>query len=47
MQGFKLAPTLYGIYTAILLQLSFNNINSSHGVKVRFRYDGNLFDLRR
>ena len=27
-QGCKLAPTLYGIYAAILLQLSFNNINS-------------------
>ena len=46
-QGCKLAPTLYGIYTAILLQLSFNNINSNHSVKVRFRYDGNLFDLWR
>ena len=28
-------------------QLSFNNINSNHSVKVRFRYDRNLFDLRR
>ena len=28
-QGFKLAPTLYGIYAAILFQLSFNNISSS------------------
>ena len=46
-QGWKLAPTLYGIYAAILPQLSFNNINSSHSVKVRFCYDGNLFDLRR
>ena len=46
-QGCKLAPTLYGIYAAILLQLSFNNISSSHSVKVRFRYDRNLFDLRR
>ena len=46
-QGCKLAPTLYGIYAAILLQLSFNNINSNHSVKVRFRYDRNLFDLRR
>ena len=46
-QGCKLAPTLYSIYAAILLQLSFNNFNSSHSVKVRFRYDGNLFDLRR
>ena len=46
-QGCKLAPTLYGIYAAILLHLSFNNINSNHSVKVRFRYDGNLFDLRR
>ena len=34
-QGCKLAPTLYGIYEAILLQLSFNNINSNHSVKVR------------
>ena len=46
-QGCKLAPTLYGIYAAIVLQLSFNNKNSRHSVKVRFRYDGNLFDLRR
>ena len=46
-QGCKLAPTLFGIYAAILLQLSFNNINSSHSVKVWFRYNGNLFDLRR
>ena len=38
---------MYGIYAAILLQLSFNNINSNNSVKVRFRYDGNLFDLRR
>ena len=44
---YKLAPTFYGVYAAILLQLSFNNINSSHSVKVRFRYDGNLFELRR
>ena len=40
-------PCILSIYAAILLQLSFNNFNSSHSVKVRFRYDGNLFDLRR
>ena len=46
-QGCKQAPTLYGIYAAVLLRLAYKTIGHQHSIKVRFRYDGNLFDLRR
>ena len=46
-QGCKLAPTLYGIYAAVLLWLAHKYIKYTHSIKVRFRYDGDLFDLRR
>ena len=46
-QGCKLAPTLYGIYAAVLLWLAYKDIKHAHSIKVRFRYDGDLFDLRR
>ena len=46
-QGCKLAPTLYGIYAAVLLWLAYKDIKHNHSIKVRFRYDGDLFDLRR
>ena len=46
-QGCKLAPTLYGIYAAALLWLAYKTFGHQHTIKVRFRYDGNLFDLRR
>ena len=46
-QGCKLAPTLYGIYTAVLLYLAYKSINHECSVMVRFRYDGDIFDLRR
>ena len=46
-QGCKLAPTLYGIYAAILLLLAYKNIGHQFSIKVRFRYDGDLFDLKR
>ena len=44
-QGCKLAPTFYGIYAAILLWVAFKDINHEHSVLVRFRTDGNFFDL--
>ena len=44
-QGCKLA--LYGIYAAVLLILAYKNIGSLFSIKIRFRYDGDIFDLRR
>ena len=46
-QGCKLAPTLYGIYAAVLLLFAYKDIKHIHRIKIRFRYDGDLFDLRR
>ena len=46
-QGCKLAPTLFGIYAAVLLYLAFEDVDPSCSIKVRFRYDGDIFDLRR
>ena len=46
-QGFKLAPTLFGIYAAVLLWLAFKKINHTCSIQIRFRYDGVIFDLRR
>ena len=46
-QGCKLAPTLFGIYAAVLLWLSFKKIKHNCSVQIRLSYDGNLFDLRR
>ena len=45
-QGCKLAPTLYGLYAAMVLWIAFKD-NNEHSVYVRFRIDGNLFDLKR
>ena len=42
-QGCKLAPSLFGIYAAVLLFLSFKEI----GHEFSIRTDGNIFDLRR
>ena len=38
---------LYGIYAAVLLWLAYKDIKHTHSIQVRFRYDGDLFDLRR
>ena len=46
-QGCKLAPTLFGIYAAVLLWLAFKKIEHTCSIQIRFRFDGNLFDLRR
>ena len=44
-QGCKLAPTLFGMYAAVMLYLAFKDVNPCYSIKVRFRYDGDLFDL--
>ena len=44
-QGCVLAPTLFGIYFAVLLRYAFRN--SEDGVYMRTRLDGSLFNLRR
>ena len=46
-QGCKLVPTLYGIYAAVLLWLAYKSIGHRYNIKMRLRYDGDLFDLRR
>ena len=43
----KLAPSLYDIYAAVLLWLVYKKIKHMCSMKARFRYDGDLFDLRR
>ena len=46
-QGCKLAPSLFGIYAAVLLLISFKDIEHEFSILIRFRTDGNIFDLRR
>ena len=35
------------IYAAVLLLLAYENVGHQFSIKIRFRYDGDLFDLRR
>ena len=44
-QGFVLAPTLFAIYFAALLQHAFDGIED--GIHLRTRFDGSLFNLKR
>ena len=46
-QGCKLAPSLYGIYAALLLWIAFKGIQHEFSILICFRTDGNLFDLKR
>ena len=46
-EGYKLAPTLFGINAAVLHWLAFKKVKHTCNIKIRFRYDGELFDLRR
>ena len=46
-QGCKLAPSLYGIYAALLLWIAFKGIQHEFSILIRFRTDGNLLDLKR
>ena len=43
----RIVKKLYGIHAAVLLWLAYKGIKHTHSIKVRFRYDGDLFDLRR
>ena len=46
-QGCKFVPTLFGIYAAVLLLLAFKNVCPTNSINICFRYDGDIFDLRR
>ena len=46
-QGCKLAPTLYGIYAAVLLWLAYKEIKHAISIHVSFRCNEDLFDIRR
>ena len=35
------------MYAAVMVYLAFKDINPRFSIKVHFRYDGDLFDLRR
>ena len=38
---------LFGIYAAVLLFIAFKNSDQSYYIRVSFRCDGDIFDLRR
>ena len=44
-QGYVLAPTLFGIFFALLLKHTFGT--SREGIYLRMRSDGRLFNLAR
>ena len=44
-QGCVLAPTLFSMMFAAMLMEAFKD--SSTGIPIRYRYDGNLFNLKR
>ena len=46
-QGCKIVPTLFGIYAAVLLLLAFKSVCATNSINICFRYDGDIFDLRR
>ena len=46
-QGCDLASTLFGMHSAVMPYLAFKDINPCYSTTVRFRYDGDLLDLRR
>ena len=46
-QGCVLAPVIFNIYLTAVTLLSHQQMNPDDGVKIQFRLDGNLFNLRR
>ena len=46
-QGYKIAPTLFGVNGTVLHWLAFKKVKHTCNIQIRFRYDGELFDLRR
>ena len=46
-QGCVLAPVIFNIYMAAITLVATKNLDYRHGVSIRYRLDGNLFNLRR
>lgn len=46
-QGCVLAPVLFNIYLLCVTKLLHDKLESSSGITVDFRLDGNLFNIRR
>ena len=46
-QGCVLAPVIFNIYLTAVTLLSHQQMNPDDGLKIEFRLDGNLFNLRR
>ena len=46
-QGCVLAPTLFSIYFSMVLNQAMGGLDNKDAVYIRYRPDGNLFDLRR
>ena len=46
-QGCVLAPTLFSIFFSTMLQKATEDLDDEDGIYIRFRTDGNLFNLRR
>ena len=44
-QGCVLAPTLFSMIFSVMLTAAFQD--GDHGVPIRYRFDGKLFNLRR
>lgn len=46
-QGCVLAPVLFNLFLAAINIITHNIVNGYNGVKIEYRIDGNLFNLRR
>ena len=46
-QGCVLAPTLFSIFFSMMLRQATEDLNDDDGIYIRYRLDGNLFNLRR
>ena len=45
-KGCVIAPTLFALFMGAVLQLTEPHLKN-HGVQITYRYDGNMFNLRR
>ena len=46
-QGYVLAPTLFGIYVSHVTKTTLSKIDSSTGISLLSRDDGNFFNIKR
>ena len=46
-QGCVLAPTLFSVFFSMMLSHAFQDLDDEDAVYIRYRLDGNLFNLRR